>query len=991
MKTYLSPDSSKWITPHGSTAITLHGQPCHFLSTNGDSKGAIEYFTHQNLDEAIIQNVPENIYKLMNAEIYKIISDELRCHNPWVQDCVSVGEYVRKNADKENNDYMLRQMNSRSSKFDVGSLSTINPTGNRSIVYVIKDEQNREEFRIDSGLSNLLEPLGYPLFFVNGENGWSWKHDRKIIDLRSYICSKIFIPEKDEHNNFILRRNKLNTKDLKVNRFNICCKLLQQYLCDMVSRLEDFRLKFIERKNQQLFGNNELIESSITDADYLGFVNNENNLNNVNVIDNNDNNNIISDCIDDNNINNDNVSIINENINISVNDNYTVTNNEINTNYDNITNDEQPFGIFMEDIDNDIENDNDDLDDNNNDENNLEDNDEGPSSRDKKKIYLTESVHGGRMHLKNISQNALSVLAEYGAPTGFLTFTTNSNWDEILENICEDQDGFVRVDVTSKVFKGKIYNAINNLKAGKYFGGAVPVYIILVFEWQERGLPHCHIVFKLTNHPNNKADSILFIEKYIRTDRNINKYDEKYTEQENLLYQTYVTDFMMHKCYPVSEGGCRYKVKIRGVEIDMCKRKYNDIETPVIDILENGYPQYRRLRNNDVTKQKRDDLRVVAHNREILKGHCNFEFVGAANVVLYLYKYLFKGSKNKKMAILKVNNNANECNNNSNSNSNNVNNNDNNNSYDNNNQVKNQVVQYISGRYISSAQAMWRCCKFQTYPSPLPSVSVIKISTLEEVNNHKFYNKTTHMELYLCRPIKYSNLTYLEFWIKMSYSTKLTQYAINCIDRYYEQPLVSRSLRYYVMEKKSNQSDNICRIHTVGFRAGEKFYLRLIMNNICIPIMEPNAKIKTYFNTILTNNNKCYDTYQECAVSLNIVEDFHILYDIFTDYQILSGFNMRLLFVKQTYDGWPTKVIFEDIKWQTLMCNGIKDINNSNIVERKNILLKHLDEMLYKNFSKRISDYGFPKVEKDYTELSYIVSKNIKKNHQQVSVFYYVV
>jgi hypothetical protein len=68
------------------------------------------------------------------------------------------------------------------------------------------------------------------------------------------------------------------------------------------------------------------------------------------------------------------------------------------------------------------------------------------------------------------------------------------------------------------------------------------------------------------------------------------------------------------------------------------------------------------------------------------------------------------------------------------------------------------------------------------------------------------------------------------------------------------------------------------------------------------------------------------------------------------------------------------------------MCNGIKDINNSNIVERKNILLKHLDEMLYKN----LSDYGFPKVEKDYTELSYIVSKNIKKNHQQVSVFYYV-
>ncbi len=49
-----------------------------------------------------------------------------------------------------------------------------------------------------------------------------------------------------------------------------------------------------------------------------------------------------------------------------------------------ITNDEQTFGIFMKDVDNDIENNYDDLDDNNNnEENNLEDNDEGPSSKDK--------------------------------------------------------------------------------------------------------------------------------------------------------------------------------------------------------------------------------------------------------------------------------------------------------------------------------------------------------------------------------------------------------------------------------------------------------------------------------------------------------------------------------------------------------------------------------------------------------------------------------
>jgi len=85
----------------------------------------------------------------------------------------------------------------------------------------------------------------------------------------------------------------------------------------------------------------------------------------------------------------------------------------------------------------------------------------------------------------------------------------------MLVGTCEDQDGFVRVDVTAKVYKGKLYNFIHNLKAGKYFGGRVPVYILFVFEWQERGLPHCHLVFRLTDHPKTTMECIDFIDKYM--------------------------------------------------------------------------------------------------------------------------------------------------------------------------------------------------------------------------------------------------------------------------------------------------------------------------------------------------------------------------------------------------------------------------------------------------------------------------------------------
>lgn len=344
------------------------------------------------------------------------------------------------------------------------------------------------------------------------------------------------------------------------------------------------------------------------------------------------------------------------------------------------------------------------------------------------------------------------------------------------------------------------------------------------------------------------------------------------------------------------------------------------------------------------------------------KGHANFEFVGAANVILYLYKYLFKGAKNKKMEIVSENK-----------------------AYE----IINQIVQYLSGRYLSAAQAQWRIFGYQTYPKTSPSVSMVKICTLEELKNIEYFNKTTHMELYLRRPVKYEALTFLEFWTKMTYGTKLTKYAESNTDRYYQPLLKNRTLKYNVMERVNKNKDQLCRIGTVGFRSGEKFYLRLIMANIAIRVIDNNLNLKSYYTNILTNNNILYNSYQECAVSYNIVEDYFILMDVFNDYQTLSSYNLRLLFIRQTYDGWPTKMIFENPHWKNLLSNGIKDMDKLNVDEKSKLLLQHLDDMIYKNYNKRMSDYGFPESEKEYTELSHVVAKFSKKNHKQVSSKYF--
>ena len=60
------------------------------------------------------------------------------------------------------------------------------------------------------------------------------------------------------------------------------------------------------------------------------------------------------------------------------------------------------------------------------------------------------------------------------------------------------------------------------------------------------------------------------------------------------------------------------------------------------------------------------------------------------------------------------------------------------------------------------------------------------------------------------------------------------------------------------MERVNKNNDQLCRIGTVGFRCGEKNYLRLIMVNIVIRVIDNNLNLKDYYTNILTNNKILY-------------------------------------------------------------------------------------------------------------------------------------
>ena len=147
-------------------------------------------------------------------------------------------------------------------------------------------------------------------------------------------------------------------------------------------------------------------------------------------------------------------------------------------------------------------------------------------------VLCPASVTGSRRHLAGRAKEALAIAANMGGSTEFLTLTVNAKWRELLEMLGEGQTAFDRPDLVAQVFNEKLKALIANLKSGKYHGAkmvyidiwdeelgewvedtvgkyvphdsngeSIMDYLVYVIEYQHRGLPHAHIVYRIKYAP----------------------------------------------------------------------------------------------------------------------------------------------------------------------------------------------------------------------------------------------------------------------------------------------------------------------------------------------------------------------------------------------------------------------------------------------------------------------------------------------------------
>ncbi len=296
-----------------------------------------------------------------------------------------------------------------------------------------------------------------------------------------------------------------------------------------------------------------------------------------------------------------------------------------------------------------------------------------------RRVILPSTHHGSMRNMRQRYNDAMAIVAQEGQPDLFITFSCNSQWPEIINNIRDrigNDDHIFRPDIEARVFKIKLDALLRDITVNHIFG--VPTAHVHVIEFQKRGHPHAHILVTLREEDKILAPDV--IDHFISAE--IPNQDE-----DPQLYEI-VANFMLHgPCGQINPNAtCMQN------EQNMCSKRFPKDFVAETTNEQNRFPYYRR-RNDGRIIEKRcrngennwithafDNRNVVPYNRYLLlkyNAHINVELCSSIRAIKYLYKYIYKGHDRANVLI------------------------------------QDEIETYIDCRYLSAQEAAWRLFKFE--------------------------------------------------------------------------------------------------------------------------------------------------------------------------------------------------------------------------------------------------------------------------------------
>ncbi|EGT52382.1 hypothetical protein CAEBREN_18254 [Caenorhabditis brenneri] len=279
-------------------------------------------------------------------------------------------------------------------------------------------------------------------------------------------------------------------------------------------------------------------------------------------------------------------------------------------------------------------------------------------------VTMPSTVPGTSKYQQELVMSAVTVSNRLGKPHLFITFTGNPEWPEIKRICRRKKCQWADIpDIVNRVFKRKYELFLEDVvgkakkctnKKSKDYGkmirqdgmfGPVVWYNYSV-EFQQRGMPHCHLLICLKNPITNAAqvDEIISAEVPDFPVKSDPLFEEKKT------YYNLVKNLMVHTpCYKDREAYCNQGKKGHWKQ---CCKGFPKKKCNHTILSDNQYPDYRRASTNKFIIRRGNrsveagSEYVVAHNRELLmkyRCHMNIEVVSSIKTMKYMFKYIHKG------------------------------------------------------------------------------------------------------------------------------------------------------------------------------------------------------------------------------------------------------------------------------------------------------------------------------------------------------------
>ena len=588
----------------------------------------------------------------------------------------------------------------------------------------------------------------------------------------------------------------------------------------------------------------------------------------------------------------------------------------------------------------------------------------------------------------------------YGNGSLFITMTCNPKWAEITSALLPGQTWEDRADVVNRVFRLKLQAFVEDLRSGAFFKDKhgnpwKAKYTMHVIEFQKRGKPHGHIVMRFVGPEEDMPKSAAAVDALISARLPVVEKDCTCAPCSAgnkaaclpLRKLTAVKKHMLHKC---AVGVCLSKEEPR-----VCFRGYAKAACASTTTDDGGYPQYVRGVGDEF---------VVPHNVDMLLKydcHINVELCSTVWVLKYLvrapacnhwhrhaharrarnlthspftyiptqHKYLHKGPDTVRMITKDLYQNL------KNSGMN----------------MEDEVLKFQTFRYLSAGEAI---CRINGYHLSQSTVGCTKLSVhldgMDWVGDGGALGAGPSTLLtYFARPAATAQLKYLDYYSKFNVQKATAAEKEAGAGGQLIKP--ARGNAYYVdgngnkVGVRSPGSLHVARMYSVSVSQGEQYYLRMMLAYV-------SAKSYVELRTV---DDVEYATFREAAEArglLSVEREFadalgYMAKGLGTGLATIG--DLRHTFVMMAVaggEGVPVLELYRQFRYLMALDIDVsgaisppgkdkgavyvrlpvveyeegEDYNLDHYPVHEYHLLRLLDALLQKNYSRSLEDLGLP-------------------------------